>query len=99
MLVEEVWESCYHDMVEFVMVTFVQCKECLSDHRKQVKASLEQLERRVEGIAHHHLLYPRQTHNHCEEPIFDLSIAKQFLCKDMKNKLHTHNAAFQAARN
>jgi hypothetical protein len=34
-------------------------------------------------------LYPRQSHNHRGEPVFDLSPAKALLREDVKNKLHT----------
>jgi hypothetical protein len=89
MSAEEAWESCYRDMEEFAMVPFTQFKERLRDHRKQVKARYEQSEMEADALAHDRLLYPRQSHNHRGEPVFDLSIAKQFLCEDVKNKLHT----------
>jgi hypothetical protein len=54
-----------------------------------VKARINQSERETQALAHDRLLYPRQTHNHRGEPVFDLSVAKQFLLDDVKDKKHT----------
>ena len=52
------------------------------------------------ALAHDRTLYPRQTHNHRGQPVFDLSPAKQRLQEDVKNNLHTtmSSSELQATR-
>ena len=87
---EDAWEV-YRHLPEFVApgVVFSQFKERLKDHRKQVMKRRNQSEREIQALAHDRQLYPRQTHNHRGEPVFDLSIAKQFLKEDVRNNKHT----------
>jgi hypothetical protein len=89
MSAKEAWDTVYQQYIaEFANVSFLEFNAHLKDHRKQVRERLEISLKEEIALAHNRRLHPRQTHNHCGEPVFDLSPAKQCLRDDVKNKLH-----------
>jgi hypothetical protein len=100
MSAEVAWNQVYKTMVEFENVPFDLFAARLKDHRKQVNARLATSLAEEQALAHDRRLYPRQTHNHRGEPVFDLSPAKEYLREDVKNKVHTtmSSLAFQESR-
>jgi hypothetical protein len=100
MSAEVAWNQVYKTMVEFENVPFDMFEARLKEHRKQVKARLATSLAEEKALAHDRRLYPRQTHNHRDEPVFDLSPAKECLREDVKNKVHTtmSSSKFQESR-
>ena len=94
------WNRVYMRLAEFTNVPFAMFEARLKDHRKQVKARLATSLAEEQALVHDRQLYPRQTHNHRGEPVFDLSPAKECLREDVKNKLHTtmSSSELQATR-
>jgi hypothetical protein len=85
----DAWNTCYKNIWEFREVPFRQFKERLRDHRQQVAARYANSLDEGFQLAHDRLLFPRKTHNHRGEPVFDLSPAKPLLQEDVKNSKHT----------
>ena len=89
MSAQNVWDKCYSLLPDFSNVPFRQFEARLRDHRTQVAKRLENSLAEEHALAHDRKLHPRQTHNRRGEPIFNLTIAKQFLHEDVQNKLQT----------
>lgn len=85
---EEAWDTCYKRIGEFASVAFSQFKARLKDHRSQVIALVNQSDLEARALTHDRQLYPRQTHNDRGEPVFDLSVAKLLLRKDVIANRH-----------
>jgi hypothetical protein len=84
----DAWHETYKHMDEFKGVDFKQFRDRLKDHRQQVKRRyLDSLTEDMQ-LAHDRRLWPRQTHNHRGELVFDLSPAKELLREDMKASKH-----------
>ena len=91
---ETAWEM-YRQHPTFILerVVFSQFEKRLKDHRKQVEKKFSSLSGELEALAHDRLLFPRQTHNHRGEPVFDLSAAKPKLREDVAAKRHEGKTA------
>lgn len=85
--VEAAWQF-YRQYREFESVAFDQFAARLKDHRKQVKKEKNRSTFDSDALAHDRQLFPRQTHNHRGEPVFDLSPAKMLLREDIENERH-----------
>jgi hypothetical protein len=85
---KDAWEV-YRQLPEFVDVVFSQFQVRVNDHRKLVKKRSNQSETEMQALLHDRQLFPRQTHNHRGEPVFDFSVAKQLLREDVRDKKHT----------
>jgi hypothetical protein len=78
LLAEKAWELVYSHMAEFLEVFFSQLKEQLKDHRRQVAKQFTWSAREFEALAHDQCLFPRQMHNCCGEPVFNLSLQQSY---------------------
>lgn len=85
---EEAWTTVYGRLAEFKDVPFRQFRDRLKDHRDQIRKSLHNSTRDALAFAHDRQLYPRKTHNHLGEPVFDKSEAEEPLREDVKNGRH-----------
>jgi len=69
-------------------VLFRQFRDCLRDHREQVKKRQEASQWEMAAFAHDNAIFPTRTHNDRGEKKFYLTPAYRLLAKDVGNKLH-----------
>ncbi len=80
---------------QFDGIVLEQFAARLKDHRKQGLEEYATAQEEEEYFKHDRKLYPRATHNHRGEPIFDMSAAKELLRADVKNREHEDKTARQ----
>ena len=78
----------YSHLIEFHGVAYEQYYQNLRSHRAAVKKQLANSSWMISALDHDHRLHPARTKNLRGEPIFHLTIAKQFLEEDIKAKKH-----------
>ena len=86
---KEVFDIYQAKQEEFQEVPFSQFQYRYDAAIDKAKKRRERSAQEEEWMRHDRLIYPRQTHNHRGEPVFDVDIkAKEQLRQDVKDKLH-----------
>jgi hypothetical protein len=80
---------------QFDGVVLEQFAARLKDHRKQGAEEHAPAQEEEACFKHDRNLCPRATHNHRGEPMFDMSVAKELLRADVKNREHEDKTARQ----
>jgi hypothetical protein len=78
---------------QFDGIVLEQFAARLKDHRKQGLEEYAAAQEEEEYLMHDRKLYPRATHNHRGKPVFDMSVAKELLRADVKNREHEDKTA------